>query len=264
MIVLKHVSKTYGKSHVLTDVSFRVEPSEFLCITGPSGAGKSTLVSLIIGAEKPTAGAIEVDGVDLAIVPPPVMQLFRRRIGIVFQDYKLLPNRTVAENIAFPLEVCGVRDSVIKKRVHELLKQMDIESRAKAFPRELSGGEKTRTAIARAIAHNPMIIIADEPTGNLDPEQSLGILKLFRGIHEAGATVVLATHDAVLVDKLQTRVLRLENGKVLRDSFGGYEHEKRAQPRELPHTKHKIFKDAEIPEQTAAAGKKIKITSIGS
>lgn len=263
MIVLKNVSKTYGKTRVLTDVSFRVEPGEFVCIIGPSGAGKTTLISLLIGAEQPTHGSVEIDGVDLKVVPPPAMQMFRRRIGVVFQDYKLLKNRTVAENVAFPLEVCGVPDPVIRRRVPELLKRMEIDGRAKAFPPELSGGEKTRTAIARAIVHSPLILLADEPTGNLDPHQSMEIIKLLKTIHAEGATVILATHDADLVDTLQMRVIRLEEGKVIRDSFGGYEHSKRHQPPEPLNMKHKIFKDAEgVP--TRLSQKKVKITPIGS
>lgn len=273
MIVLKKVSKVFGRTKVLEDISFQIDPKEFICITGPSGAGKSSLISLLIGAEDVTTGAIEIDGVDLRSIPPPVLQLMRRRIGIVFQDYKLLPDLTVAENIAFPLEVCMAPDKTIRKRVPELLKRMDLVQRAGALPRELSGGEKARTAIARAIVHHPMILLADEPTGNLDPEQSLEILALLKHIHHEGTTVVLATHDAVLVDALQTRVIHLDTGRVMRDAVGGYDHARRGAHNASHHAKHDIFRDAEEflmaekhrgrrPPAQKGGHRKIKITAI--
>jgi len=282
MIVLKKVSKAYGRTQVLANVSFQIQPHEFVCITGPSGAGKSTLMHLLIGAEDVTSGTVEVDGVDLRSVPPGPMQIYRRRVGVVFQDYKLLQHRTVAENVAFPLEVAGISDEVIAKRVPEVLKQMGLTRRADALPRELSGGEKARTAMARAIVHKPMIILADEPTGNVDPTQAAAILSLLRDINKEGTTVILATHDAAMVNALQTRVLRLENGMVIRDSVGGYDHKKKTKEHaDLPPASHEIF-----PEKVSAATastepkvnthkrgpkgesdgggkKKIKITSIG-
>ncbi|MDD5623841.1 MAG: ATP-binding cassette domain-containing protein [Candidatus Peribacteraceae bacterium] len=264
MIVLKNVTKIFGRTHVLRDVSLRIEPKEFVCIVGPSGAGKSTLIHLLIGAEDVTSGEVEVDGVNLRAIPAPVMQLYRRRIGVVFQDYKLLPNRTVAENIAFPLEVSGMSDADIAARVGEVLAQMGLSERASAFPSALSGGEKARTAIARAIVHRPLIVLADEPTGNLDPGQSLQILQLFQQLHASGQTVLLATHDSAMVDTLQTRVVRLENGMIARDSAGGYH----AAPLSDAEPKHEILAGAEEElEKSArrAAGKrKIRITSIRS
>ncbi len=222
MIVLRDVSKAFGEKAVLNHLSLQINPGEFVCIVGPSGAGKSTLLHLLIGAEDVTGGGIEVDGVQLKDIPPPVLQLYRRRIGMVFQDYKLIQNRTVAENIAFPLEVCGVSDEEIVSRVRELLMEMQLMEKANALPDALSGGEKARTAIARGIVHRPMVLLADEPTGNLDPVQSLAILQLFQRIHQSGTTVLLATHDAALVEKLQTRVIELQNGSVVRDAPGGY------------------------------------------
>jgi cell division transport system ATP-binding protein len=265
MLVLKNVSMVFRKRVVLENVSCRIDPKEFVCVTGPSGAGKTTLMSLLIGALRPTSGTIEVDGVDLKKVPTIALQLFRRRVGVVFQDYKLLPNRTVRENILFPLEVCGAPPLWSEKRVDEVLKQMTLIDRADAFPSELSGGERARVSIARAIVHKPLIILADEPTGNLDPVQALTILQLLKDIHAAGTTVILTTHDFALVDTLQTRVIRLEHGKVIRDSVGGYEKAKRTQPKHVPvPAKHEFFAEESTKEEGSSGGKKIHITSIGS
>lgn len=228
MIVLEHVTKRYGKLEVLSDISFSIQPNEFVCITGPSGAGKSTLMHMLMGAEEVTDGEVNVDGISLKKVPRKALQTYRRRIGIVFQDYKLLWNRTVRENIAFPLEVCGASDTIIKARTAELIEYMGLELQADTLCHALSGGEKARTAIARAIVHKPMIILADEPTGNLDPRESLKIMKLFKSIHSNGATVVLATHDTLLVNALKTRVIRLEAQNIVRDSVGAYDDNKKA------------------------------------
>lgn len=258
MIVLKHVTKHFGGTSVLSDVSLTIDPGEFVCVTGPSGAGKSTLIHLLIGAETVTKGTVEVDGVDLGAVPPGAMQLYRRRVGIVFQDGKLLKHRTVAENVAFPLEVCGYGDVAIRKRTLAVLKRMELLGKANAFPQQLSGGERARAAIARAIVHEPVILIADEPTGNVDPSQSLSILKLLRDIHAAGTTVILATHDAGLVDAVQGRVIRLERGKIVRDSVGGYDAEPaKAAPRDPAYVPMRS------PQSKDDASGKIKITPIG-
>lgn len=270
MLMLKNVSKSYGQNKVLADVSFRVDPGEFLCITGPSGAGKSTLLHILIGAELATTGSVYADGVDLRFLPPAILQLFRRRIGVVFQDYKLLWNRTVAENVAFPLEVCGKPDEAIGKRVKEVLQQMQLTKRANTLASALSGGEKARTAIARAIVHKPIMLFADEPTGNLDPEQSAMVIGLLREIHKQGTTVVLATHEVDIVDALQTRVIRLQDGAVIRDSVGGYNKGKASKAQEeVKPGKHRIFgeEDRELIEKSVekkGGGKRVKITSIGS
>ena len=259
MLELIGVSKSYGKSHVLTDISFRVDPGEFVCITGPSGAGKTTLLHLMTGAETISKGSIEIDGVDLRVVPPGALQLFRQRLGIVFQDYKLLLNRTVAENIAFPLEVCGVPDREIAESVELVLELVDLKKRAHAMPASLSGGEKARAAIGRAIVHDPMIILADEPTGNVDPEQSRLIMKLFKEINASGTTIVLATHDAGLVDALHTRVIELREGAVSRDSVGGY-GKKRKHGHADHEEKYNIL--AEEPHGKGTK-RKVKVTSVG-
>lgn len=249
MIILKDVTKSFDGRRVLDAVSLRIDPGEFVCVVGSSGAGKSTLLSLLVGAEEVTAGSVSVDGVDLRRIPMGALQVFRRRVGVVYQDYKLLQNRTVAENIAFPLEVCGASDQKIATRVHELLEQMELTERGDALPRELSGGEKARTAIARALAHAPLILLADEPTQNLDPAQAKEVLQIFQEINGQGSTVVLATHDPHLVDHLRTRVIQLERGTIVRDSVGGY----RLSPP----------KDDGVRE-VEEKGRKVKITAIHS
>ena len=253
MIELKGASKLYGKVKVLTDISFRVDPGEFVCITGPSGAGKSTLLHVLTGAENITKGKIEVDGVDLRLVPPLALQMFRRKLGIVFQDYKLLGNRTVAENIAFPLEVCGVPDEQIEKRVRKVLELVDLTKHAHTLPHALSGGEKARAAIGRAIVHDPIIILADEPTGNIDPDQSVKIMKLFKQIHDSGTTIVIATHDSGLVDALKPRVIQLVDGEIVRDSTGKYQNTIK-KPTATTSTKS----TSKIPKR------KVKVTGIGA
>ena len=259
MIVLTGVTKSFGRRTVLKDVALTIEPGELICLIGKSGAGKSTLLHLLLGAETPTSGKIEVDGVDLRNVPPMALQLYRRRVGMVFQDYKLLGNRTVAENITFPLEVCGVEDAVIVKRVQELLRDLDLTQLADAMPRELSGGEQARAAIGRAIAHKPMILLADEPTGNLDADQSAQILQVFRDIHAAGTSVILATHDMPLVEGLKARVLRLENGVLLEQKHHRTPHAVHAVHRTTHRAKEK--ETGETAEQKPR--RKVKITSIG-
>ena len=228
MIVLDHVGKAFGETGVLSDISFIVPPGELVCITGPSGAGKSTLIHMLIGAEKPSDGTIEIDGLALQKVKKNALQLYRRRVGMIFQDYKLLWNRTVRENIAFPLEVVGASEGVIEKRVDEVLSLIGLRRQADVLTHMLSGGEKARTAIARAIVHKPMIILADEPTGNLDPKESIEIMKLFQQIHSEGTTIILATHDAYVVDALNCRVIRIESGRVVRDSVGTFAEQQKA------------------------------------
>lgn len=225
MISFSGVTKIFSGREVLSDLSFQVNPGEFVCLTGPSGAGKSTIVHLLIRAELPTKGVIDVDGADLATLPPTILQLFRQRTGVVFQDYKLLPDRTVEENVSFALEVCGIAEDDVAERTADVLTRFELTDRADAFPHELSGGEKTRTALARALVHNPTILIADEPTGNIDPDQAQRILRHLKLINSEGTTVILATHDKTVVDVLGVRVLRLENGKLVRDSIGGYTEE---------------------------------------
>lgn len=265
MIVFSDVTKNFKGREALKNVNFSVNPGEFVCITGPSGAGKSTIVHLLICAETPTSGSIEVDGQNLANVPHAVLQLYRRRTGVVFQDYKLLSDRTVYDNIAFAMEVSGDPPSLIRERVAELLAKVGLAGREKAYPSQLSGGERARAAIARALVHKPMIVIADEPTGNIDPVQSQQILTLLQDINREGATVILATHDDEIVDKLQTRVLRLENGSLVRDSVGGYSSGVPTQP-VTEKKSHKVFEknDGEEEEVKIIAAEKKESVEVPS
>lgn len=273
MIVFSSVTKQFHGTTVLSDVSFTVQPGEFVCLTGPSGAGKSTLVHLLIRAELPTSGTIEVDGADLALLPRPILQMYRRKTGVLFQDYKLLSDRTVAENIAFALEVSDVRDEDIRERTEELLTELRLAHRRSAFPSELSGGEKTRTALARALASRPSILIADEPTGNIDPDQSLEILEILKQVNREGSTVILASHDQRVIDTLHVRVLRLENGRIVRDSVGGYDAPRIQQTRQEPVKREEsvvsenvategAFEDAAPAEAQGKVSGKIKPVAI--
>lgn len=223
MITFKDVSKTFGDTIALQNVSFTVEPGEFVCLTGPSGAGKSTIVQLLIRALMPTSGSIDVDGADIGALPLPLLQMYRRRTGVLFQDYRLLHDRTAAENITLSLEMTDATDELIEERLIQLLDMMKLTDRADALPHELSGGELTRTALARALITDPSILIADEPTGNLDPKQSMDIVEILRSVNAQGTTVILATHDRAVVDALGVRVIRLEKGRIVRDSVGTYD-----------------------------------------
>ncbi len=241
MIVLDHVTKKFGNHDLLTDLTFRVDPGEFVCISGPSGCGKTVLLELLTGATRPTSGIVSIDGADLRKVPAEGLQLYRRRLGIVFQDGKLLPYCTVEENIRYPLEICGAPEGWANNRVEEVLQSMELKAQAKLLPDALSAGDRARVAVARAMVHKPLIILADEPTGSLDPVESTAILQVLRTIHARGTTVILFTHDMALVDVLQSRVVRLENGKVVRDSVGGYERASRSQPKAPAPAAHEFF-----------------------
>lgn len=229
MIEFQHVSKVFDGRTVLSDVSFSIEPAGFVCLTGPSGAGKSTVLNLLVRVMFPTSGSILIDGADLSTFPESVLQLYRQKTGVLYQDYKLLPHLTAVENVGLPLEVLRTPDSDIDALAVDALRRFGVEDRAEAFPHELSGGEKTRVALARAVVHRPSILLVDEPTGNIDPKQSVDILNYIRQIHAEGTTVIVATHDKSVVDMLGVRVLRLERGTLVRDSVGGYEAEPRRQ-----------------------------------
>lgn len=218
MLKFDHVSLELGTQSVLHDISFEIHPEEMVAILGVSGAGKSSLFRLLIGEVHPTKGNIFLDNVLLSDLTPMSMQHYRRQIGVAFQDFRLLSKKSVFDNVAFALEVCG-EDGKINKKVPELLDLVGLSHRSNAFPDELSGGEKQRTAIARALVHDPKILIADEITGNLDPKNSRDIADLLKHLHlTQGLTILFSTHDSVLVEALTPRVIRLEDGKILFDS----------------------------------------------
>ena len=215
MIVFENVTKRYGRHAVLDKLNLSILRGEFVSVIGASGAGKSTLIYALIGAEKIQQGKISVDGYVINALDERSLQYFRRRIGVVFQDYKLLPQKNAYENVAFALEVCGYETAEIKKRVPEVLEKVGLSQMHKQFPHQLSGGEKQRLAIARALVHHPGLIVADEPTGNLDPVTAKGIIDLFLKINKDGITVILTTHNPLLVDHIRKRVVKIDEGRVV-------------------------------------------------
>jgi cell division transport system ATP-binding protein len=224
MIVLDAVSKVYEPDVVaLRDVSFHIEKGEFVFIVGASGSGKSTLIRLLLKELEPTLGKIVVGGRDLTRLKRSKVPMLRRNIGCVFQDFKLLPNRTAAENVAYALKVQGESRAAIRKKVPEVLSLVGLSHRMNSLPDELSGGEQQRVSIARAFVNHPPLLVCDEPTGNLDPDTSVGIMQLLYRINRSGTTVLMVTHDREMVDKMRKRVIQLEDGRLARDERrGGY------------------------------------------
>ncbi len=222
MILLDRVTKVYGKSHTALDrVSLHVEPKEFVVIVGESGAGKSTFLKLLTREERPTSGKIIVGGVDYERLKDKKIPLLRRKIGVVFQDFKLLPNKNVFENVAFALEIVGMGNKEIQYTVPRVLNIVGLSGKEKNYPKELSGGERQRVAIARAIARQPKILIADEPTGNLDPKHAWDVIEVLEKINRYGTTVLLTTHNQEIVNKLKRRVVTISDGKIVSDKIGG-------------------------------------------
>ena len=218
MIRLYHVTKSYRReAAALQDASLTVHPRQFCFITGPSGAGKSTLLKLIIREETPSSGQILVNGRNLDTLTHRQLPYFRRRLGVVFQDFRLIPTRTVYENVSLLLTLQGVPSKECKRRAFEALRWVGLQNRMTAFPEELSGGEQQRVAIARALVNRPVILLADEPTGNLDPELAHEIMRLFQEVNAAGTTVVVATHDKHLIATFGGRVILLDRGRVVDD-----------------------------------------------
>ncbi len=215
MISFRNVTKAFGPHLVLDEVDFDISPNELVILNGISGAGKSTVVALLIGAEQPSSGTVEVDGMMVNEMDGETLQLYRRKVGVVYQDYKLLPNKTAFENVAFAMEVCEAPNEAIQQKVPELLEKVGLGSFSDHFPEHLSGGERQRLAIARALVHNPRFLIADEPTGNLDEENVRGILDLFRKLHDEGATVLLTTHDPLVHKLMPGRTITLVKGKIV-------------------------------------------------
>ncbi|MBE6565445.1 MAG: cell division ATP-binding protein FtsE [Ruminococcaceae bacterium] len=222
MIEFRNVKKTYPNGTVALDgVNLRINDSEFVFIVGSSGAGKSTLIKLLLREEKVTEGRLIADEFDLTKLPNYKVPYYRRRLGVVFQDFRLFPNMTVYENVAFAMRVIGEPNKVIRRRVPSILNIVNLQDKYNCFPRELSGGEQQRVALARALANNPDTIIADEPTGNIDPKMSLEIMNLLVKIHKKGKTVIVVTHEKNLVDYFKQRVITIRDGKVVEDKIGG-------------------------------------------
>jgi len=222
MIKFQDITKIFPRNILaLENVSFEIKPKEFVSIAGKSGAGKTTLLRILLAEEKPTKGQIFFDGENLSKIEPARLPQLRRKIGAVFQDYKLLPSKTTYENIAYVMEVIGATEEEIARDIPQVLEIVGLENRAQNFPSELSAGERQRVAIARALIHRPDVILADEPTGNLDPYNTLEILRLLLKIHELGTTVILATHNKKIINSLEKRVITLEGGRVIRDEEKG-------------------------------------------
>lgn len=222
MIEMVDVNKTYPNGVIAVNgISVKIKKGEFVYVVGPSGAGKSSFIKMMYREEKPTSGTITVNGVSLAKIRNSKVPVFRRNIGVVFQDFKLLPTLTVFENIAFALEVIEGEPKEIKERVMEVLDLVGLKHKARMIPTELSGGEQQRVSIARAIVNKPKVVIADEPTGNLDPETSWEIMNIFEEVNKRGTTVVMATHNKEIVDNLRHRVIAIEGGKIIRDEQRG-------------------------------------------
>ncbi len=222
MLRMNDVSKVYaGGSVALQNVNVHIEPGEFVFVVGPSGAGKSTFIKMLFREVLPTTGSIFVNGVDILSLEPKEIPFMRRQLGIIFQDYRLLPDRTVYENVAFAMQVIEAPHRKIKRQVLNVLDLVGLRHRANAYPNELSGGEQQRIAIARAIVNDPVFVIADEPTGNLDPETSWEIMEIFKEINETGTTIVMATHDKEVVDAMGKRVIAIEKGSIVRDEKEG-------------------------------------------
>ena len=216
MIETHHLSKLYSRGlYALQDLSLTVEKGEFVFLTGPSGAGKSTLLRLLLVQDRPTEGELFVNGHDLTSLSRGDIQEYRRGIGFIFQDFKLIPTRTVFENVAFVLEVLGVPGGQQRRRAFQVLKWVGLQHRINAYPRDLSGGEQQRIAIARALVNDPALVLADEPTGNLDPDLSLEIMNLLREVNAGGTTVVVATHDRELIRLVGRRTITLDQGRVV-------------------------------------------------
>ncbi len=223
MIYFDNVSKTYngGSGVALEGVSFQVAPKEFVSIVGHSGAGKTTLLKMLIAEDKPTDGQVFFESLDIHKIPRSKLPKYRRKIGTIFQDFKLLPHKTAYENIAFAMEANGRSDDEIAENVPQALELVDLTDKIWNFPGELSGGEKQRVAIARAIVNQPDIIIADEPTGNLDPIATYEVVQILRKINDLGTTVIMTTHNKGVIDELERRVITMDEGRIVRDDKSG-------------------------------------------
>ena len=223
MIFFNNVTKQYDNGTIALDnINFFIDKGEFVFIVGSSGAGKSTITKLILCEEKPTSGTILINGIDVGGLKHREMPYYRRQLGMVFQDFRLLPNKTVYDNIAFAMQVRGATNREIRRAVPNVLNMVGLSDKAKVRPHELSGGEQQRVALARAMVNNPPVLIADEPTGNLDPATADGIMQLLEDINKRGTTVLTVTHAKDIVNKMKKRVVEISNGRIIRDEVGGY------------------------------------------
>jgi len=221
MILIDRVTKKYGKKAALYKVSLHIEPKEFVIVVGKSGAGKSTLLKLLTREEKPTSGKIIVGGLDYDDLPDRDIPMLRRKIGVVYQDFKLLPKKNVFENVAFALQIVGMSNKEMKHTVPKVLKLVGLKDKAHQFPNQLSGGEQQRVAIARAVVRQPKILIADEPTGNLDPKHGWDVMRILEKINKHGTTVLLTTHNQEVVNRLRRRVVTVDEGRIDSDKVRG-------------------------------------------
>ncbi|CDB88123.1 MAG: cell division ATP-binding protein FtsE [Firmicutes bacterium] len=228
MIELSNVVKTYDPGvKALNGISLKIDDGEFVFLVGPSGSGKSTIIKLLTAELEPTAGSVLVNGFVLEKIRPRAIPYLRRTLGVIFQDFRLIENKTVYDNVAFAMRVIGAGEGAIKKRVPYVLDLVGLENKGRRLPHELSGGEQQRVAIARALVNNPSVIIADEPTGNLDPSRSLEIMMLLEQINALGTTVMVVTHEKELVNRFTKRVVAIDEGKIISDGMDGYYlHEK--------------------------------------
>jgi cell division transport system ATP-binding protein len=247
MLLFEKVSKKYDENiTALDDVNFSVEQGEFFFLVGPSGAGKTTLMRLLIREETPTTGSIFFKDIDVPNIPNKLLPTYRQKLGIVFQDIKLLSTKTLEENINFALEILGKEDKEIKETTDYLLETVGLQDRRNLFPHQLSGGEQQRGAIARALANNPELFIADEPTGNLDPDNAFQVLDILKKINKGGTTVMIISHDKEIVNHMKTRVVRMEKGKVISDNKGDYDTVKAPKKTDNDKPKEKEIKDTKF------------------
>jgi cell division transport system ATP-binding protein len=221
MIYFDKVGKRYGEASAVEDITLSVAPKEFVSIVGHSGAGKTTLIKLLLAEEKPSEGSVFFESIDINDLPSSALHHYRRKIGTVFQDFRLIPNKTAYENIAFAMEAAGRTDDEIASDVPYILELVNLADKAKHFPDQLSGGEKQRVAIGRAIINQPEVIVADEPTGNLDPINTFEIVEILKKINQLGTTVVITTHNKGVVDAIGKRVITMDRGKIVRDDASG-------------------------------------------